>query len=71
MYNNDYDDNNYYYCENPICKETCPISSKAAVCIKGFYEKINDIHSNYCQCPSGWIGNDCDIKDYTSFKYVI
>lgn len=62
-------ENYYYYCENPICKDVCPILNETAICIKGFTENINNENSNYCKCLAGWKGNNCEMKDYSIIKY--
>jgi len=59
-----YDKNYYYYCEDPLCNNDCPISNKRAKCIKGSNSTINSININKCICEKGWKGEKCLIKDY-------
>jgi len=59
----------YYYCENPICFDECPISNGTAVCIKKEGVQINSKHINECKCVSGWIGDKCETKDYAYIRY--
>jgi len=59
---------NYYYCENPICSDDCPISNGAAICVKNSTKNINDININSCICNKGWKGDKCQLMDFTNFK---
>lgn len=61
-------ENDYYYCEYPICNDDCPISKKAAKCVKGEIDNINLIKYNKCICEIGWIGDKCQTKDFIEFK---
>ncbi|OUM58113.1 hypothetical protein PIROE2DRAFT_16694, partial [Piromyces sp. E2] len=54
----------FYYCENPICDEYCPIYNETAVCVKGNTENMNVAELNHCECVSGWKGNKCQDKDF-------
>ena len=59
----------YYYCENPICFDDCPVSNGTAVCIKKEGVQINSKYINECKCVSGWIGDKCETKDYAYIRY--
>ena len=58
----------FFYCENPICKDDCPISNGTAICIKNEDVQINKKDINKCQCVPGWIGHKCEMKDYANIK---
>lgn len=66
-----YDKNQYYYCEQPICNDDCPVSNGTAICVKGNNENINVSKFNQCVCVNGWIGNKCQTKDYVVLRYYI
>jgi len=56
--------NNFYYCENPICDNSCPIMNGTAICKKGILENINTFSTNRCECLPGWDGDKCETKVY-------
>jgi len=58
------------HCENPICKESCPIN-KSAVCKPYYEENINDINMNICECLSGWTGENCEEKVFIDYRYYL
>eukprot|EP00833_Pecoramyces_ruminatium_P011725 jgi/Orpsp1_1/1185757/evm.model.c7180000095105.1 len=60
--------NNYFYCENPICYEECPVLKNKAVCVKGNIENVNSIKYNQCQCLPGWINDNCLERDLVDIK---
>lgn len=60
--------NNYYFCENPICNNECPISKGRAICIKSNIPNFNNVNLNECKCLSGWKGKKCDSKDIVIIK---
>ncbi|OUM70113.1 hypothetical protein PIROE2DRAFT_1794, partial [Piromyces sp. E2] len=62
-----YDKNNILYCENPKCKDQCPVDS-SAVCKAYQEEGINDINKNICECLPGWEGDNCERKIYIDFS---
>eukprot|EP00833_Pecoramyces_ruminatium_P016426 jgi/Orpsp1_1/1190458/evm.model.d7180000079107.1 len=67
MYTND----EYYYCENPICNSNCPYldSNATAECIKDSDKNINDIKLNKCKCMVGWIGENCNQKEFINLNH--
>ncbi|ORX47930.1 hypothetical protein BCR36DRAFT_405245 [Piromyces finnis] len=58
----------YYYCENPQCSNTCPISEKMAICVKNSTENTNNIYSNNCVCVPGYKGDYCQFKEFVNLK---
>ncbi|OUM66750.1 hypothetical protein PIROE2DRAFT_5962 [Piromyces sp. E2] len=56
--------NNYFYCEDPICSEDCPLNEEHAECIKNSTEYKNNKLLNKCVCIPGWKGINCQNKDY-------
>jgi len=60
--------NKYFYCENPICDENCPVNSNHAECIKSINQSINNITLNECRCLPGWLGEKCEIEDRVDFS---
>ena len=62
-----YDKNHILYCENPICKNDCPVDS-SAICKAFQDEGINDIKKNICECSPGWKGDKCDSKIFIDFR---
>jgi len=60
--------NIYFYCENPICNDDCPISNGTAICIKKHSVLINNKNINICECVPGWTGDKCEKKDYAYTK---
>jgi len=57
------------YCEDPICKNDCPVGISAK-CNPFYKKKKNDINLNTCECLPGWDGDYCENKvyiDYSSF----
>ncbi|ORX53799.1 hypothetical protein BCR36DRAFT_396482 [Piromyces finnis] len=63
------DKNNIQYCEEPKCKENCPVDI-SAICIPYSNELVNDISKNRCVCLPGWKGENCTDKDFVSYEYV-
>ncbi|ORX44484.1 hypothetical protein BCR36DRAFT_359576 [Piromyces finnis] len=61
---------NYYYCENPICNDDCPILNKTAICIKSNITNLNNKNYNECQCLPGWKGNKCNLKDFKEISNI-
>ncbi|ORX76880.1 hypothetical protein BCR32DRAFT_270994 [Anaeromyces robustus] len=59
---------NYYYCEEPICKDDCPLGEKAT-CIKNNNYTVNNKHYNICKCNKGWTGEQCQEKVYINLSY--
>ncbi|ORX77658.1 hypothetical protein BCR32DRAFT_270514 [Anaeromyces robustus] len=59
--------NDIYYCENPICKSSCPVKTSAK-CLPYIKEGINDINKNICVCTNGWTGNNCSEKIFVNFS---
>lgn len=60
-----------YLCENPICKEDCPIN-ESATCKKFTTEdSTNDINKNVCVCNPGWNGTNCMEKIFIDYRYFI
>jgi len=64
-----YDKNGILYCDDPICKESCP-APIAATCKAGYSENINNIKSNICECLPGLKGELCNEKIFVDFTYV-
>lgn len=60
-------DKNILYCENPICKASCPIDT-TATCVRYYEKDINDINLNRCECIAGWNGNYCDSRVFMDFR---
>ncbi len=58
----------FYYCENPICDDTCPIMNRKAICKKGVPENINLFSNNKCECLPGWNGTKCETKVYVEIE---
>ncbi len=54
----------YFYCENPICNDDCPISNGTAICLKKKDAQFNSKNDNKCECAQGWTGDKCEMKDY-------
>ncbi|ORX79567.1 hypothetical protein BCR32DRAFT_269398 [Anaeromyces robustus] len=54
----------FYYCENPICDDNCPVENKTAICVKGENNLKNNINLNYCECVKGWKEEGCKEKEY-------
>ncbi|OUM62719.1 hypothetical protein PIROE2DRAFT_10928 [Piromyces sp. E2] len=61
--------NGNLYCENPICKESCPIKTNA-FCMPSNYSNINDKNLNICTCLPGWNGDYCNQKVFINFSYI-
>ncbi|OUM64985.1 hypothetical protein PIROE2DRAFT_60292 [Piromyces sp. E2] len=57
-----------WYCENPICKDSCPVGTSAK-CLP-FLSNINknDRTKNICQCAQGWNGENCDERIYVDYR---
>jgi len=66
-----FDKENFYYCENPICDDNCPITNGRAVCVKNNDIHINNIKYNKCECLDGFIGEQCQLQDYAPLKYYL
>ncbi|OUM69525.1 hypothetical protein PIROE2DRAFT_2623 [Piromyces sp. E2] len=62
-----YDTNNILYCEEPICRSSCPVDESAS-CMPSNEKPVNDINNNICVCYNGWEGNNCENKIYVDFK---
>ncbi|ORX77177.1 hypothetical protein BCR32DRAFT_248134 [Anaeromyces robustus] len=46
------------YCEEPVCKDSCPVGISAK-CIAYYNKEKNDINLNKCECLPGWDGDYC------------
>jgi len=55
------------YCEEPVCKDNCPIGISAK-CTAYYKKEKNDINLNKCECLSGWEGDYCENKVYIDFR---
>jgi len=64
MYNID----SYFYCENPVCSDDCPVANGTAICVKNGNAQINNKNNNECKCVQGWIGDKCETKDYANIE---
>ncbi|ORX56025.1 hypothetical protein BCR36DRAFT_346553, partial [Piromyces finnis] len=60
---------NILYCENPICKSTCPTNS-TATCKPYYEESINDRNLNRCECLQGWGGEYCENRVFLDFSIL-
>ncbi|OUM59346.1 hypothetical protein PIROE2DRAFT_15145 [Piromyces sp. E2] len=63
--------NNIPTCENPICRESCPVGISAKC--EPFYKSKNDIKLNKCVCLSGFEGENCNQKiflDYSTLDII-
>lgn len=58
------------YCEKPKCHESCPVNS-TATCLAYNSKSVNNKSLNICKCLPGWTGENCDIKIYIDFRYII
>eukprot|EP00833_Pecoramyces_ruminatium_P013796 jgi/Orpsp1_1/1187828/evm.model.d7180000060425.1 len=58
------------YCENPICKATCPTNT-SAICLPFHKENLNDIEKNICECIKGWEGENCNAKKFIDFSKLL
>lgn len=63
-----YDQYGFYYCESPICNDDCPILNKTATCVKGNNTYINKKSLNKCVCENGWIGKNCETRDFIIYN---
>lgn len=61
-----YNSNNIIYCENPKCKDDCPVDV-SAIC-KPFSQTFNNIESNICECLRGWEGINCNNRIFIDFR---
>lgn len=61
---------NFYYCEDPICDDECPIKKEKAYCKKknNNNDDINIIGNNLCECYPGYDGKFCENKVYIEIK---
>jgi len=64
-----YSTNQIPYCENPICKDSCPVDISAR-CIYNESLPINDKNSNICECYNGYSGENCSLKTFIDFRYI-
>eukprot|EP00833_Pecoramyces_ruminatium_P000369 jgi/Orpsp1_1/1174401/evm.model.c7180000049960.1 len=62
------DKSKFYYCENPICDDSCPVLNGTSECLKSEKENINSVSLNKCQCLPGWNGNRCENRDFIEYK---
>ncbi|ORX79035.1 hypothetical protein BCR32DRAFT_269702 [Anaeromyces robustus] len=67
-----YNEKRFYYCQDPICDVTCPVSEGKAMCKKGDFDKNQNTYLNQCVCIPGWTGKQCEFKVYAKicFKYI-
>jgi len=65
-----YGKNNILYCENPICKDSCPVGDSAS-CEPFYKEKKNDKNKNICKCNSGWEGLNCQDKKFINYRLLL
>jgi len=61
----------FYYCESPVCDNSCPVMNGTAICKKGVPENINTLSTNRCECLPGWDGEKCETKIYAEIKKSI
>ncbi|OUM66433.1 hypothetical protein PIROE2DRAFT_6384, partial [Piromyces sp. E2] len=62
-------DNNILKCENPKCHDSCLESTAKCIISDGNVHGKNIINNNKCLCNNGWIGKNCNIKDYVDFSF--
>ena len=60
----------YFYCENAVCPDECPINdvNDKAKCIIGYNNTDNIKELNICKCNPGWEGEYCNNKVFVDFK---
>ncbi|OUM60981.1 hypothetical protein PIROE2DRAFT_13142 [Piromyces sp. E2] len=56
------------YCENPICRDSCPVGITAKCVLPSHEINSNNKKQNICHCYSGWKGENCNEKIFVDFR---
>ncbi|ORX57898.1 hypothetical protein BCR36DRAFT_402256 [Piromyces finnis] len=62
-----YDRNNILHCIDPLCDDSCPVST-TAICVPSIDNKYNYSYLNHCQCLLGYEGPHCENKKFIDFN---
>lgn len=65
-----HDKNGILYCEDAVCKPSCPVYD-SAICVSNKEKNVNDMNKNICECLKGFIGENCEDKEYINYRYYI